>query len=173
MSLSIIFRALQTAEKAHRGQVRQFGGEPYIVHPIAVAKLLSTVSGDLEVITAGILHDTLEDTKLSEVGLGVLFGSRVLALVKEVTRISTHADGNRTVRRALDAEHYGKASPDGKTIKLADMADNLKDIAELDPGFAKVYFKEAAALLPKLAGGAPDLYNKVFTIISNYQRSGS
>jgi (p)ppGpp synthase/HD superfamily hydrolase len=171
MSLSIIFKALTVATEAHKGQFRNYGGEPYIVHPIAVGHLLASATGDLEVIAAGILHDTLEDTALTEAELEKEFGPRVLALVKSVSKASSAADGNRAARREKDAEHYGKASPEGKTIKLADMADNLKDIAVLSPKFAKLYFKEAAALLLKLKGGDPGLYAKVAGMISDYERS--
>src|SRR3990172_86353 len=169
MSLSIIFKAMTVAAKAHKGQIRNYGGEPYIVHPIAVGKLLATATGDLEVIAAGILHDTLEDTALTAGEIEKEFGSTVLALVKEVTKNSTKADGNRAARRAKDAEYFGKASPEGKTIKLADMADNLKDIAKVSPKFAKLYFKESAALLLKLKGGSPKLYKKVAELISDYE----
>jgi (p)ppGpp synthase/HD superfamily hydrolase len=171
MSLSIIFKAMQAAELAHRGQLRKYSGEPYIVHPIAVAKLLAKEVGDLEVIAAAILHDTLEDTDLSEDAIKAEFGPRVLALVKEVSKVSLPTDGNRAVRKALDQAHYAAASPDGKSIKLADLADNLKSVGAEDASFAKVFFKEAAVLLPKLAAGSPGLYGLVEGILADYERS--
>lgn len=173
MSLSIILKAMQVAEKAHRGQSRMFTGEPYIVHPIAVAILLAKHVGDLEVIAAAILHDTLEDTKLTEAEILAEFGSRVLALVKEVTKVSVVADGNRAARRAKDAAHYGAASRDGQSIKLADMANNLGGRDSFDSSFAKMYFSEAALLLPKLVAGNPKLYDIVKDLINSYERSGA
>lgn len=156
----MIEKARKIAFAAHddKQQVRKYTGEPYTVHLANVAGHLSMVTNDPEIIAAGLLHDTLEDTDLTEAEIEYHFGARVLRLVKEVTDVSKPSDGNRKVRKALDRAHLAVASPDGKTIKLADLIDNTSTIVKYDRNFAKVYLREKADLLLVLADGNPKLY---------------
>jgi (p)ppGpp synthase/HD superfamily hydrolase len=65
----------------HQGKVRKFGGRPYIFHPLEVAQILSTMTDDEEVITAGILHDIVEDTDGTLGEIEKRFGKRVADIV--------------------------------------------------------------------------------------------
>ena len=148
---------------AHR---RKYTDEPYHVHPERVAKLVAMVTSDAEVIAAAWLHDVLEDVSpknpnFNEDAIRQLLGDRVLQLVLEVTDVSKPENGNRAKRKAIDREHLAKASEDGKTIKLADLIDNIIDISEHDPNFAKVFRKEAALDLPYLQTGNKQLYDRL------------
>lgn len=149
---------------------RKYTDEPYHVHPARVAALVATVTDDEEMIAAAWLHDVLEDVapknpNFNNNAIQQLFGDRVLALVLELTDISKPEDGNRATRKALDREHLAKASADGKTIKLADMIDNMIDIAKHDPHFARVFRREAQLSFPSLSEGDDQLYSQLKKLI--------
>jgi len=142
----------------HRRQVRKYTGEPYIVHPFAVAGLVSSVTTDSDMRVAALLHDVVEDTQVTVEGIRVAFNSRVASLVSDLTDISRPEHGNRAERKALDRAHTAAAGNDAKTIKLADLIDNTKTIVAFDPNFAKVYMQEKRALLEVLKDGDPTLF---------------
>ena len=150
-------RALRFATLAHEGQVRKYTGEPYIIHPIAVAELVRSVDLDDEIVAAAYLHDVVEDCDVGIEEIAEDFGSRVAQFVGEVTNVSRPEDGNRKARKALDRAHLSKASYEGKSIKLADMLDNSRSIIPRDPGFAEVYLREMELALPELSEGNPVL----------------
>lgn len=164
----IIKHAAQFASHHHSavGQKRKYTNEDYIVHPAAVAAIVSSVSSDPDVIAAAWLHDTIEDTKATYEDILHLFGLRIASLVMELTNPSKPEDGNRAARKAIDLAHIEKASPAAKTIKLADIYDNLSSIIERDPEFAKVYLKEKAAMIKVLREGDAGLYTLVETLIA-------
>ncbi len=79
-------RAIAAAVEAHQGQTRKGDGQlPYIVHPVTVALILSRYSDDEDTIIAGLLHDVLEDTHVTEEAIARDFGPKVLGIVKDVT----------------------------------------------------------------------------------------
>lgn len=83
----LISRAFEFAKKHHEGQLRA-GGEPYIVHPVAVAQTLAELKLDSATIAAGLLHDTVEDTPATEEDIEKNFGKEVAFLVKGATKLS-------------------------------------------------------------------------------------
>ncbi len=83
---SLIEKAYRFANEAHQGQVRK-SGEPYIIHPLCVAITLADLEMDKETIAAGLLHDVVEDTILSEEDLKREFGEDVALLVDGVTKL--------------------------------------------------------------------------------------
>ncbi|MGI6011499.1 MAG: RelA/SpoT family protein [Ruminococcus sp.] len=85
-SVHMIEKAYEIASKAHEGQVRK-SGEPYIIHPLCVAIILADLELDKETIIAGILHDVVEDTVMTEEELTEIFGSEVALLVDGVTKL--------------------------------------------------------------------------------------
>jgi guanosine-3',5'-bis(diphosphate) 3'-pyrophosphohydrolase len=157
---NIIACALDFATKAHDGQKRKYTGEPYINHPKAVANMILDQRMADEVVAGALLHDVVEDCGVTLDEIEAEFGEVVRRLVYEVTDISRPEDGNRATRKAIDREHYGRASPEGKSIKLADLIDNTQSIVPRDPGFAKVYLAEKRLLLPLLVEGNPHLWKK-------------
>jgi (p)ppGpp synthase/HD superfamily hydrolase len=156
----LIERAEAFAAKAHEGQKRKYTDEPYIVHPKAVAQLLLEAGLDEEVAAAALMHDVVEDCEVTIEEIRAAFGARVARLVGEVTDVSRPEHGNRAVRKSLDRTHVAKASPDGKSIKLADIIDNTRSIVPYDPGFARVYLREMRKLLPFLKEGNPVLFKR-------------
>ena len=84
--ISLIEKAFKVADEAHRGQVRK-SGEAYIIHPLCVAIILAELELDKETIAAGLLHDVLEDTVMTEDEMRTEFGDEVLLLVDGVTKL--------------------------------------------------------------------------------------
>lgn len=154
------------------GQVRKYTGEPYHLHCREVAQLVAAVPGvSVEAICAAYLHDTIEDTAVTAEAIEDIFGIGVAALVMEVTDVSRPEDGNRATRKAMDREHLADASPEGQTIKLADLISNTRSIVARDPEFARVYLAEKRALLGVLTKGDPGLYAQARQILIDGERA--
>ncbi len=163
-----MYKALTLAVLAHNGQLRKYTNDPYIIHPIAVAEIVNKVTLEKDMIRAAFLHDTVEDTDITIDFLQKHFNERVALLVEEVTDVSKPEDGNRATRRLIDLKHTALASPDAKTIKLADVIHNTGTILQYDPNFAKVYMKEKKALLGVLTEGDSSLYEHAEGVIEKY-----
>ena len=84
----LIEKSYKFAEQAHDGQKR-LSGEPYFIHPFEAAKILATLRMDTQTIVAGLLHDVLEDTKITEKEIKTEFGDEVLFLINGVTKLGT------------------------------------------------------------------------------------
>ena len=84
--ISMVEKAYRIASRAHEGQVRK-SGEPYIIHPLCVAIILADLELDKETIVAGILHDVVEDTVMTQEELAHEFGDEVALLVDGVTKL--------------------------------------------------------------------------------------
>lgn len=149
------FATLYHASIDHK---RKYTMEPYITHPAAVVELVRSVPHTEAMICAAWLHDTVEDTPCTLDEIERVFGFEVAALVEMLTDVSKPGDGKRAVRKAIDREHTAKASPQAKTIKLADLIDNTRSIVERDPSFAEVYLTEKALLLEALREGDASLW---------------
>ena len=83
----IIAKAINFSEKAHKNQIRK-SGDPFITHPIEVAKILTSINLDASAIAAGLLHDTIEDTDISINEITTVFGAQISELVQGLTKIS-------------------------------------------------------------------------------------
>jgi len=151
-------------------QRRKYSKQPYDVHLKAVADIVSTVSDDQEMIAAAWLHDTVEDTPATIEDIGREFGPGVARLVEELTDVSRPGDGNRSVRKGIDLRHSAQASIRGKTIKLADIIDNSRDITRHDPTFARVFLKEARALMEVLQEADAALYRRAESVLQECDR---
>ena len=87
--LTLIKEAYAFAKKAHENHTR-YSGEPYFIHPAAVAQKLAEFGADASVVAAGLLHDTVEDVGVEEEELEKLFGKDVQLLVHGVTKLGKH-----------------------------------------------------------------------------------
>lgn len=163
-------RARIYATRCHEavGHVRKYTGENYINHPAGVVDLVLSIPHIEAMVCAAWLHDTVEDTHATLWGIEQMFGIEIASLVEMLTDVSNLEDGNRAIRKAIDREHTAKASPEAKTIKLADLIDNSRTIAEHDADFAKVYMAEKALLLEVLRDGDESLWNMANSIICKY-----
>ncbi|HEX6982114.1 MAG TPA: HD domain-containing protein [Balneolaceae bacterium] len=146
-------------------QKRKYSGKHYIVHPAAVAELVRSVPHTPQMLAAAWLHDTVEDTKTTLEEVRTLFGQEIYLLVEMLTDVSKPEDGNRRTRKEMDRQHSAKASPEAKTVKLADLIHNSRSIIEKDPGFAKVYLREMRDLLEVLKEGDSTLWDRAYKIM--------
>ena len=118
--------AMEFATKAHEGQFRKGTRRPYIVHPIEVADIVSTMTKDEEVICAAVLHDTLEDCR--DITFDILklrFGTRVAEMVAQE---SEDKSLSWEERKGATIQRLGKASVEVQMIGLADKLSNMRDI---------------------------------------------
>ena len=175
-----VARARAYSHAAHDavGQKRKYTGESYWVHTDEVARtvhedsmltpddqfdhryMLNAYYRDM----ASLLHDILEDTRVTVEDLNREFGQDIASLVVELTDLYT-SDAfphmSRRDRKAAEAERLSTVSNNAKTVKLADLLSNTASIVAHDPNFAVIYLAEKAALLPNLKGGSPTLYARV------------
>ena len=168
-SQGLIDAAYRFAKIAHGDQKRKYTGESYIIHPVAVAKIVASVTDGCVEIAAALLHDVIEDTdKTYDDIFNAGFRHLVANLVLEVTDVSKPEDGNRAIRKEIDRQHLAKASPSGQTIKLADLIHNTESIVKYDPGFAQVYMREKQLLLEVLTKGDKTLYKHAQKLVFDY-----
>ncbi len=111
----------------------------------------------------------VEDTPVTLDEIRDAFGDLVADLVGDLTDVSKPSDGNRAARKAIDRHHTELASPQAKTIKLADLIDNTRSIVQYDPDFAKVYLVEKALLLEVLREGDATLFEIAQGIVADYR----
>ena len=147
------------AKNAHVGQTRKYTGEPYIVHPAAVAELLRLNYKDCteDMYMAALLHDTVEDTDATHEEIARFFGDKVSELVKGLTDVSKPEDGNRATRKAIDRDHLAQGSKEVQTIKVFDLIHNTESIREHDPKFWEVYKLEKQDLLNVMTKVDPEI----------------
>jgi len=130
--LTILDAAVFAAEK-HQGQVRKNKHHsPYITHPLLVARAIYEVGNidDTRILTAAILHDTLEDTRTTEQEIADRFGDRVLSIVLEVTDDKSEEKMDRKRNQVI---HAPDLSYEAKIVKLADKLINCRDILNDPP----------------------------------------
>ena len=128
----LIEKAFVFAADKHHGQVRKGSNIPYIGHPIEVAMLVAKMGGDVEMIAAGALHDTLEDTDTTYDELVKEFGYRVADLVNEESedkRPNLDKSKSWKVRKQETIDYAKSASREAKVILLADKLSNMRQTA--------------------------------------------
>ena len=128
--IELIGRAYDVAEEMHRSQLRK-SGEPYLIHPMAVAEILADLGMDEETIVAGLLHDVVEDTEYTEKQLVADFGEEVGLLVDGVTKLGSLKFQSKEERQAENLRKMFLAmSKDIRVliIKLSDRLHNLRTI---------------------------------------------
>jgi (p)ppGpp synthase/HD superfamily hydrolase len=130
--------ALRLAARAHRDQCRKATDIPYIQHPLAVAWILDRLGFDEEVVTAGLLHDVVEDTSFTLPEISHRFGNRVAAIVDDCTERKHTPTGEPipwAERKAAHLARAATASVEARAVMLADKLHNLLSIeADLAAG---------------------------------------
>jgi GTP pyrophosphokinase len=128
--LDLIARTFTFAERAHDGQLRR-SGEPYVVHPLGVARTIAELKLDVPSICAGLLHDCVEDTSATTEQITREFGTEIAFLVEGVTKLGKIPWNNKEERQA---ENFRKMllamARDIRVIliKLADRIDNMRTL---------------------------------------------
>src|SRR5690242_1093221 len=97
--LDVFKKAYVYAARAHDGQMRK-SGEPYVVHPLAVASIIADLKLDIPSLCAGLLHDCVEDTSATSEELSRLFGAEIAFLVDGVTKLGKIPWNTREERQA-------------------------------------------------------------------------
>lgn len=128
-----LLTAVEFAAQKHAGQVRKDAEmTPYIIHPLGVTALLWETGKvrSVNVLVAGLLHDTLEDTDATEGEIESLFGPRVLYTIKELTNDPT-LEGDAI--KEWQVQHAPTMSLDAQLVKLADRVYNVTDLSTSPP----------------------------------------
>lgn len=126
-----IEKAFRTAESAHADQKRS-SGEPYIIHPIAVASILLSLGMDYQSIVAALLHDTVEDTSISLSEVQALFGSEIAALVDGVTKLEKVPLHTKEEQQAENIRKMLLAMSEDIRVIIVKLADRLHNIRTLN-----------------------------------------
>lgn len=146
--------AIALAARYHQGQIRK-SGDPFVLHPLCVSKILMEQGLSGETLIAGILHDVIEDTECGEAELREKFGDEVAQLVQGATKIvrlakrgSPQREKAATYRKLLIA-----ASEDARVLvlKLADRLHNIRTINHLSPSRQQAIAKETLEVYAPLA----------------------
>lgn len=121
-----LFEAIEFAAHAHSGQFRKGTRVPYIVHPLAVAKLLIEYEYGEAVVIAGVLHDTVEDTRVTLEEVRTQFGDTVAELVAAVTELPRSCTWEERKREILS--RLATAPVEVLALECADKLDNIREI---------------------------------------------
>jgi len=151
--LEIIKKAYDYSQKVHSGQSRA-SGEPYLVHPLEVALVLTEMKMDPVAVAAGLLHDSVEDTSVTIVDIRKEFGEQVAHIVEGVTKISKIDFATREEQQAENLRKMMLAMVDDIRvilIKLADRLHNMRTLEHLEPERQQKIAKETLEIYAPIA----------------------
>ena len=152
--VSQIEDAFNLANRAHEGQFRA-SGRPYITHPVIVADILIDMGLDVATICAALLHDTVEDTYLTDSDLRTKFGDEIADLVAGVTKLDKIQFHNKEEEQAENMRKmFFAMAKDVRVmlIKLADRLHNMRSLMYLSPEKQQVIAKETLDIFAPIAG---------------------
>lgn len=149
-----ILRAFNVAKKAHEGQFRA-SGRPYITHPTIVADILVDMGFDVPTICAALLHDTVEDTYITDADLREQFGNEIADLVAGVTKLDKIQFHNREEEQTENMRKmFFAMAKDIRVmlIKLADRLHNMRSLQYLSAEKQQTIAKETLDIFAPIAG---------------------
>ena len=172
--MNLVLKATQFAALKHCDQRRKDGKTPYIIHPISVAMILAEIGSieDLEILSAALLHDTLEDTDTSAHELDKNFGSRVRIIVEEFT------DNDMLTflqHKQMQIDNAPYLSKDATLVRIADKISNVSDVIENPPPEwnqkrCNKYVDWAEAVMNNCQKVNQDLENHFFELLTEYRK---
>ncbi|SQH74214.1 bifunctional (p)ppGpp synthetase II and guanosine-3',5'-bis pyrophosphate 3'-pyrophosphohydrolase [Shewanella benthica] len=151
--VALLKQAYQVARDAHEGQMRT-SGEPYITHPVAVARILADMRLDHETLMAALLHDTIEDTPVTKNELAELFSESIAELVEGVSKLDKLKFRDK---KEAQAENFRKMmmamTQDIRVIliKLADRTHNMRTLGALRPDKRRRIARETLEIYAPIA----------------------
>ena len=172
--MNLVLKATQFAALKHCDQRRKDGKTPYIIHPISVAMILSEIGSieDPEILSAALLHDTLEDTDTSAHELDKNFGSRVRIIVEELTDndMLTFSQSKQ-----MQIENAPYLSKNATLVRIADKISNVSDVIENPPAEwnqkrCNKYVDWAEAVMNNCQKVNQDLENHFFELLTEYRK---
>ncbi len=148
-----VCRAYHYAKQAHEGQYRR-SGDPYIVHPLAVANILSQMHMDSQSLMAAMLHDVIEDTAVPKEALEQQFGEVVSELVDGVSKLTHIKFGSQEEKQAGNFQKMAMAmARDIRVIivKLADRLHNMRTLSAMPPDKKRRIARETMEIYAPIA----------------------
>ena len=163
--MNVLEEAIIFATQAHRGQVRKLAGTPYILHPLEVAAIISTITPDLEVMAAGVLHDTVEDCDVDPREIKEKFGARVSALVQSETedKLSQRPASETWMQRKEESLLMLEHTRD-RDVKILWLGDKLSNIRS----FYREYQRRGDAVWESLHQKDPKMQGWYYKTIAHY-----
>jgi len=163
----LLSEAIEFARYAHAGQTRKGTRIPYLVHPLRVGRLLGHAGAEREVVVAGVLHDTIEDTPVTARQIAALFGDRIAAIVVSVSEPDKGAPWAARKRHTI--EMLGHAPEETLLVACADKLDNVRSMLRgerrVGPDFwsrfhrpkpdQAWYYRQVSGAIVLRAGSAP------------------
>lgn len=146
LDTSLFDRAVNFAVKAHSGTERRGKGFPYIIHLMEAVEIVATITPDQELLSAAMLHDTVEDTPVTVDDLRKEFGDRIASIVEAESDVhnegeSEHESWHRRKQEAID--RLTAAPMEAKIVALGDKLSNMRaiarDYAQIGDGLWKLF----------------------------------
>ena len=138
-----IRQAYELADRLHKDQLRD-SGEPYIMHPMAVASILASLHMDDTTIMAGLMHDVVEDTEMTLDDIRELYGPEMVLLLDGVTKLSKLAFRSKQERQVENLRKMFLAMSKDIRIIIIKLADRLHNMRTLASHHSELRKKEIA-----------------------------
>ena len=132
LNTELLDRAIVFAVEAHAGTERRGKGFPYIVHPLEAVEIVSTITPDQELLAAAALHDTVEDTDVTEAQIREEFGDRIADLVAAESDVFPEGLSEQESwrgRKQAAIDRLARSSHDAKIVAIGDKLSNMRAIA--------------------------------------------
>ena len=129
--VEIIKKAYEYAKTLHEGQYRQ-SGEPYIIHPLNVAYILAEMHADRDTVCAGLLHDTIEDTKTTKEDIAHDFNQEIANLVDGVTKLAKMNFSTKEEQNSANTRKIITGITNDVRIIIIKLADRLHNMRTIE-----------------------------------------